>query len=461
MKKLNDHERINLLETAFDSSYDGIHILDSNGDSVFINEACTRIEGTSKDEVMSKNIKDLVKEGVYNESVTLKVLETKQPQTIVQKTVNGKEILVTGTPMYKDGKIAFVIVNSRDVTDLSRFKKELLDKNKQTEKYKTEIEHLRKANLKIPEIASRSPIMKKVLRLSANIAKTDSTVMITGESGTGKSVLSRLIHSLSNRADGPFIKIDCGSIPENLFESELFGYERGAFTGANREGKTGLMELANGGTLFFDEIGDMPLHMQVKILSALQERKIIPVGGQKERDLDVRVISATNVDLRELIEKKKFREDLYYRLNVVPIEMPPLRETPEDITDIIKQTESNINQKYSWHKRLSVEVINLFVRYRWPGNIRELENVVERLLVSVNGDEVNISDVPNYIRTDTGQTDPLNDFKDRGYKEALANYDNTIIKAVIDKTGSIPEAAKKLGIDVTTLRRKLKKYNMK
>ena len=438
--------------TAFESSYDGLHILDSCGNTLYMNEACTRIEGLSREEAMNKNIRQLVSEGIYSESVTLKVLETKKATTIIQTAKNGSQILATGTPIFDDsGSISSVVVNSRDITDLNNLKKELSLKE-------TELERLRLEQGKFKNIIAKSPKMNKVLSLALNVSKVDSTILLTGESGTGKSLLAKFIHDNSLRAKGPFITVDCSSIPENLFESELFGYERGAFTGAEKTGKPGLLEIADGGSVFLDEIGAMPLSMQPKLMRAIQQKEIMPVGGSKVKALNVRFISATNVNLSKLVHEKLFREDLYYRLNVVPIDIPPLRERTEDIVPLIKHLLDKINSRYGFKKQLSPRVHSALIKYTWPGNVRQLENFIERILVSVPDDFIEYSHLPYEILSSASNYSFSFDFDSESYRDIISKYDAFVIKSAISKYGSIPKAAKRLGIDPTTIRRKLDKY---
>ena len=438
---------------AFESSYDGIHILDSDGNTLYINDACTRIEGLSKEEAIGKNIRRLVEDGVYSESVTLKVLETKKPETIIQTAKNGNEILATGVPTFNaDGTIDNVIVNSRDITDLNNLKRELSARE-------NELEKLRLEQRQFGNVIAASTVMKKVLGVALTVAKVDSTVLITGESGVGKGVLAQFIHDNSSRSNGHFIKIDCSSIPETLIESELFGYEKGAFTGAEKTGKIGLLEMANGGTVFLDEIGEMPLSMQPKLMRAIQDREIVPVGGKEVRKLDVRFISATNVDLHKMVEEKEFREDLYYRLNVVPINIPPLRERDADILPLIKQMLERINERYGLNKSFTVEVYNALLAYSWPGNVRQLENFIERIVVSTPNDIIEIGELSGEMFKGADGEKFAVDLETKDYKTLLAEYDQYIINEMIKREGSIPKAAKKMKVDATTLRRKLEKYN--
>jgi transcriptional regulator with PAS, ATPase and Fis domain len=303
-------------------------------------------------------------------------------------------------------------------------------------------------NLKSTGFIAKSQKMKRIEHLANIMSKVDSTVLLSGESGVGKGVISKYIHNQSCRCDGPFIKIDCSAIPENLFESEVFGYEKGAFTGAERSGKIGLLELANGGTVFLDEIGDMPIHMQPKILRAIQDREIIRVGGKDVIPVSVRFIAATNRDLKQMVDAREFREDLYYRLNVVPILIPPLRERKEDIIPLIQDITKKINERYGICKTFNNKEIEMMLNYDWPGNIRELENIIERIMVTEDGDF-------SLLQSMMGMSNCLT--KDCGYKEKLEAYDRMLLHEVIKAEGSVTKAATKLGINATTIRRKLKK----
>ena len=459
MIELSDKDQIEIFKTAFESSYDGIHILDSEGNTLYINQACTRIEGISVEEAMNKNISKLVEDGVYSESVTLKVLKTNAPVTIIQTAKNGNQVLATGTPIYdNDGKIDKIVVNSRDITDLNALKLELSEKEELARKYQSELELLRLEKFEADNIISKSPAMQKIIRLAMTVAKVESTVLITGESGVGKGVLAEFIHVNSHRKNGPFIKIDCSSIPESLFESELFGYEKGAFTGAEKSGKLGLLELGEEGTVFLDEIGEMPLSMQPKLMRAIQDKEIVAVGGKKVKQLDIRIIAATNVDLFQMVRDKLFREDLYYRLNVIPVAIPPLRERKEDIMPLIQLVIERVNKDYGWSKRIASDAMEILIDYAWPGNVRELENLVERMMVSTFGQVIEAKDIPFGAVGNVRNKFEFEDSKNN-YKKILANFDYYLIENAIAETGSIPKAAEKLGINVTTLRRKIERYS--
>lgn len=449
-------------QAIFESSYDGITVTDGQGITLRINPAGERIEGLTSKDVEGKPLQELVEQGIYSESATLKALEKKAPVTILQKVPSGKEIIATGTPIFKDGEIIRVITNSRDITELTDLKRELTQAHQLAEKYQSELEHLRLEQMKTKDIIMRSPEMKKIVALANRVASVDSTVLIQGESGVGKGVLSKLIHNNSKRKNGPFIKIDCGSIPETLLESELFGYEKGAFTGASKEGKIGLIELANGGTLFLDEIGEIPLNLQVKLLRALQDREIFRVGGKNPIPVDIRIIAATNRNLETMVKEKTFREDLYYRLNVVPIFIPPLRERKDDIQPLIMKNLDKFNRKYILQKWIEPEALECFIQYDWPGNIRELENIIERLIVVTNTEIIGLDNLPSIItKYKKTKKEEIFDVGDSlAFRETMEKCEKKLLIAVMEKANSIQEMASILGLDRSNVRKKLKKHGI-
>ncbi|WP_176461686.1 sigma-54 interaction domain-containing protein [Anaeromicrobium sediminis] len=446
--------------TIIESSSDGIHVTDGEGTTLRFNRACERIEDISRKEMIGKNMRDMVKAGIYSKSVTVEVLESKRSVTLLQH-VNGKEVMATGTPVFKDGRINRVVINSRDITELNKLKRELNDAYTMKEKAERELEFLRQRETSERNVVAESISMKRIIKLAESVAKVDSTVLIQGESGVGKGVISSFIHKNSNRRKGPFIKIDCSAIPENLLESELFGYEKGAFTGANNRGKIGLIELANKGTLFLDEIGEMPLGLQAKLLRFIQDREFIRVGGKNPISVDIRVIAATNRSLRKMIDEKNFRQDLYYRLNVIPISIPPLRERKEDIRPLINSALNKLNKKYNFTKRFNVDTLEMLVKYTWPGNVRELENITERLIVTTSFEEIMPEDLPSTIGESVQNKRCFNMDNIKSYKDSMDKFERSLLMEIKKKSNSTIEMAEILKIDPSTVRRKLKKHHIK
>jgi len=444
------------LEAIIDSSYDGIWNTDGQGNVLRVNAAYERITGIKFREVAGKNMRQLVAEGYFDQSVTLLVMEEKKSVTINQVVRGNRRILVTGNPVFNEkGELSRVRTNVPDVTELVSLQDQLAKTKEQTLKYKTELSHLRSQHIKDDDIIFRSQAMARAVELALKIAEVDSTVLITGESGTGKELLAKLIHKQGKGVAKPFIKINCAAIPDQLLESELFGYEGGAFTGARKEGKPGLFELANKGTLFLDEVGDLPLVLQAKLLRVLQEKEVVRVGGTTAVPVDVRIIAATHRDMTEMVKAGKFRQDLFYRLMVVPIHLAPLRERKEDIPPLIKHFVDRINKRYNYGKRLSPGVIDRLVDYDWPGNVRELENVLERMMVTAGGDEL----TPDLLPEAIGRKSFL---PKRGakLKTAVEETEAYILAEAYRETLSWPKAAAILGIDRATVFRKAAKYGL-
>lgn len=440
------------------SSHDGIHITDGTGVTLFFNDACERVEGIKKEDIMGKNMKDMVDKGLYSQSVALKVLETGKPTTVIQK-VNGIDIMASGTPIYSKGKISKVVINSRDITELNNIRESLILAENEKRVFKAELDILRQEKNLEDKFFTSNIKMKQILTLTLKIALVDSTVLIQGESGVGKGVLSKFIHDNSKRKNEAFIKIDCGAIPENLLESELFGYEKGAFTGADKEGKLGLIELANGGTLFLDEIGELPFNLQAKLLQVIQDRQFYRIGGKKRISVDIRIIAATNKNLEEMVKENTFRKDLFYRLNVIPINVPPLRERKEDIVPFVYKLIQKLNSKYNLNKTVSSEALNILQEYSWPGNIRELENIIERVFVTSLDEVIQHYDIPDNLFDDYLNNDFIN-ISNLSLKKLLDNYEKKILLTAKKQCSNTLEMSEKLEIDRSTIRRKLKKHNI-
>lgn len=451
------------LDNIIEAFSDGIYISDGEGFGLRVNKSLQRITGATAEDLIGKYISSAVEQGVISNSVTLKVLEKRETITITQRIKGEKEFLVTGTPIFdEEDKINRVVTTIRDVTELSNLQKKLTESNELTQKYYKELMLLRKRQFAESNLVFKSKEMKRIVEYANKAAMFDSTCLLLGESGVGKDVIARIIYSNSLRKDEAFIKLNCGAIHYNLLESELFGYERGAFTGANKEGKPGMFELAHKGTLFLDEIGELPLDLQVKLLHAIQDMIISRVGSTKTIQVDVRVIAATNRNLEDMIHKGQFREDLYYRLNIIPIEIPPLRERPDDIIPLIELFLRKMNKKYNKNKQLKPEVIECLLKYEWPGNVRELKNIVERLVVISSGELIEIKDLPESLKISK-----LNKLGKKyryncksSLKEVIEEVEKEFLKETLKSYKSLREASKILGVDHSTLSRKIKKYKL-
>lgn len=454
------------LEQVIEASHDGIFITDGKGDVLMVNSAWERICGMSREYVVGKNAqRDLVDKGFYNESAAYKALKEKKEVTIMLRMTggdkSGQKIMATGIPILDErGEVKRVVVNVRDITEIVNLRDQLEESQQLNVKYAAELEQMRIKKLKNSNIIARSPKTRRVLEMATRVAKVDSTVLITGESGVGKEVIANTIHCLSQRSDGPMIKINCGAIPENLLESELFGYEPGAFTGASKQGKPGMFELAERGTLFLDEVGELSLNLQVKLLRVLQHHEVSRVGGLKPIPVDARIIAATNKDLMEMVKMERFRDDLYYRLNVVSIDVPPLRERKEDIPLLSVYFLDKINKKYNFNKYFFSEVIDRFLEYSWPGNIRELENVIERMVVMTDDKEITTQHLPLTIRNNAHSVVNVIFPEQTSLKSAVDELEKQMIKQALKKYGSTRKAARVLGVDQSTIVRKSQKYNI-
>jgi len=441
VKRLNEE-----LNTVIEYSADGLIVTDKDGNIIKANRSSWDIMGVTGSDMIGTHVNWLVEMGYNTESVIMKVLKSKKQVSLAKKLNNGREVLSTGTPIFdENGDIYRVISNLRDLTELNKLSFEL-------NKAKLELELYRMENLS-ENIIYRSIEMKRNVEKAIKVAKFDTTVMLLGESGVGKEVMAKLIYSSSKRNKGPFVKINCATIPYNLFESELFGYEGGTFTGGSKEGRLGLLELANNGTAFLDEIGEMPLDLQVKLLRVLQEREILRVGGRKQIKLDIRIIAATNRDLEEMVKKGRFREDLFWRLNVVAIQIPPLRKRREDISALIYHFMNNFNQKHNTNKTITAEVIARMVEYNWPGNVREIENTIERMLVLSTGSTIDLDSL--WFDSDENK---IEKWATLNYWEVMNETEKRLIMHVYNDCKSTRKAAKILGIHQSTIVGKLKKF---
>jgi len=449
------------LDAIIESSYDGLYITDGEANTLRVNQAYERISGLKREDLIGRNMRDLVQEGVLDRSVTLEVLRLREPVTIMQDIAGDKHVIVTGNPFFdKNGDISLVVTNVRDITELNQLHLELEETRKISSRYQEELEQLQKLEFASHELIAKSDAFRATLKQAVKVSQVDATVLITGESGVGKSLLARLIHKMSQRKDGPFVKISCGAIPENLMESELFGYEKGAFTGARTGGKAGLLEVGNGGTVFLDEIGELPLNLQVKLLDVLEDKEVTRLGGTTPRSMDLRLITATSRDLKQMVREKNFREDLFFRLNVIPLHIPPLRERKEAIIPLIDHFLQESIEATGNRKSISPEVYETLVKYPFYGNVRELMNMVERMAILSDEHVINLKDLPPGVKEisrsslygELSESLPL--------QEAVAKFEEEIIRKAISTHGTISKAAQILRVNQSTVSRKAKKYKI-
>lgn len=388
----------NDLKQILDNSYDEIFVVDTNGITIYVNEGSVRNYGVSPNELIGKPVNYVEERGYCTPVLAPVFLNLKERITLQQSTVLGKVLTVTSTPVFKEnGDLKFVVLNSRDITNLTELYKDLENSRHMVEEYLGKVKDLQKSELNFAGIIAESAEMQACLNLSRRIGAVDANVLLLGESGVGKNVLANYIHKVSDRNNGRMMHINCASIPENLLESELFGYCKGAFSGAEKKGKPGLVELANHGTLFLDEIGELPISLQAKILQLVQEHSFMAVGGTEQIEVDIRIIAATNKDIRKAIEEGTFREDLFYRLSVMEVDIPPLRKRKADIPFLVNYFLNRFNTKYRSYVTVSPEVSLIFESYPWPGNIREMEHLLERLVLVLNNKKITMQDLPKNI----------------------------------------------------------------
>ena len=448
------------LEAVFRFSHDGLFVCDGNGIGVKYNESYSRITGIDGDEIMGLHMNDLLQLGYISESASLMVLQTKKQATTMPRLKSGKKALITANPVFDaNGNVDKVISNVRDITELIQLKSQLEEVKELSERYYSELLHLRRQNVQVEGMIAESPVMKKMVATALKVAVTGATVLITGESGVGKEVLARTIHNHSESKAGPFVKVNCGAIPDTLLESELFGYEKGAFTNASKTGKMGIFEIAVRGTLFLDEIGEIPLALQAKLLGVLQDKKFTRVGGTKEIKLSARIIAATNRDLAEMVTRGEFRKDLFYRLNVVGLKIPPLAERKEDLFPMAHHFLRELNERYKFHNTISPRVINAFLNYDWPGNVREMENLMEQLVVLAPNEQITVEMLPVALQ------DPMAMVsrelpQEKCLEDILASVERRVFQSLLRQGYSSYKIAQELGINQSTAIRKIKKLGL-
>ena len=466
----NTHLTLDQIIPILNVITDAVFIDDADGICQWCNDACEEMYNIEYDEIVGRHVEDLEKSGIFTPSVTRRVLEEKREITIIHENRFGRRLLTTGSPVFVpmtsgewvaagEGRysrtIAFVLTTSRDITQISTVQ----------EQPDTPGSALLKAgNLDIPEdvgssfIVSESEAMHNVMALTKKLASVNTTVLITGESGVGKGLIARRLHEEGVRWKKPFVTVNCGAIPENLIESELFGYVAGAFTGSRADGKQGLFEAAQDGTIFLDEISELPLNLQVKLLQVIQERQITPVGGTRPIPVDVRIISATNRNLEELVKEGRFREDLYYRLNVVPINVPSLRERPADIIPLIQMNIARCNRELGETKSISPDALSILLKYPWPGNIRELQNIIERLVITTSHNVITEDDIFIFIK-EAAEDNQIN-YADTSLAAALERAEKEILSRALENYKSTRAIARVLKVSQPTIVRKLNKYGL-
>ena len=450
----------------------GIFVLDAEGNYLFVNEAYCRLVNKTPDFFAGSSIPRLQREGYLTATVWEQVVETRKPVASVISITDEKlnriyDALTIGIPILNaDGGIRHIIYRQEAMDSLMAE----LQRGAQNRSLFRNTDLEADAGAMEGELISESPQMKQIVNMLSAVAKTDVSVLVTGPSGTGKEVLSKYIHSVSARRNGPLIAINCAAIPENLLESELFGYEKGAFTGALKEGKRGLIEAADGGTLFLDEINSMPAAVQVKLLRVLETKRIMRLGAVKGRDVDFRLVCASNEDLQSLVDQKQFRSDLFYRINVVSVTIPPLKERREDILPLATHFTDVFCKKYGCVKALSPAAIAQLQKYDWPGNVRELRNIIERTIVTSPPTAWEIDAFPLHpaesaappVSEPVKATDPAPPEYSEGLplRTYLEECEKTVLRSLRERGYAPKQIAAILKLDVSNVYRRMQKYGM-
>ena len=458
-------EQYEELKLAIDLCADQITISDEKGIFRYINKSCEYYFGIKEEGIIGKSGIEMEEAGIFNISANAEVMRRNQKVRFVQTTGSDRLLLTAGYPIFDDNNnLRKVITISTDITEQRDLEKELNDTEAKLEWFKNQRRH--RIYDEENHLSAESKNMNKIKNLINHFAYKDILILLLGDTGVGKSYIANYIHNISNRRNEPFITINCGAIPHNLLESELFGYEKGSFTGALNTGKEGLFQVATNGTIFLDEIADMPLDLQVKLLTVLDKKKFRRIGGNEDLDLEARILVATNKDLSKCVDEGTFREDLYYRINIFPINIPNLSERIEDIPELIETFLKIYNEKYETNKKIGTGAYEELLLYKYPGNIRELRNIVERLVIISRDDIVDEKDVKKVLNFDKLKKQKQQKYNSQEdieiipLKEGIENYEKKLLSIVAKKYRTTREQAKVLGIDQSTIVRKRKKYSI-
>ena len=450
------NEQLENYKLIFDSIYNGVMVTDAGGIVTHFNKPYGQFLGLDPAAQIGKHCTDVIE----NTRMHI-VAETGKPEINQSHRIKGQNMVVQRIPIWKDGKVTAVFgqVMFKDIKDVTRLANKLSLLESKVKLYEEELITLRSTRYTFESIIGKSQAIRMLKKEALNAAANQFPVLITGDSGTGKELFAQAVHHASPRKLYPFVRINCSAIPKDLLESELFGYEKGAFTGAKTEGKPGKFEIANKGTVFLDEIGDLPLEMQPKLLRVVEEKEFERVGGTRVIRSDFRVIAATNQNLEDMLSDGRFRKDLFYRLNVIPLHIPPLRERRDDIILLVRHFLQLMAQEATLSEiKMGPEAEKALRRHDWPGNVRELLNVLERTLSSINGNAIQLVDLPFYLHRAQKKSPQLNK---TSIKEVQAIAEKEAIRfALLETNNNKVRAAKMLGIHRTLLYKKMKKYNI-
>ena len=448
-------------ESILDSLPDGIFISDVHGVSLRINRMYEQLTGLTQVQIQGKNVRTLVEEGIFDYVLNPEIISTGKPVTHVQTLQNGKKLMLSGFPVFDDnGQIALVITFARDITLLAQMSDQMTEQRRLIEHISEQLTYIAHEQKKLTDPVYASPSMASVIALAHRFAESDVTVLILGETGVGKDVFARLAHSLSNRRDKILLKMDCGGISETLAESEMFGYVPGAFTGASAKGKAGYFEIADGGTIFLDEVGELPLSIQTRLLRVLQDGEIIRVGSSNPRKVDVRGIAATNRNLAENVKAGTFRRDLFYRLNVATLQVPPLRERPEDVRPLAEHFLHMYTTKYRKSLAFMKTTLDTMADYAWPGNVRELQNLIHTLVITIKTPLISPRDLPLQISGTSGavpESIAAIPTVRRPFRDIVAELERDFLLKAIGEHGSVQRVAELFCLNRSTIFRKIRR----
>lgn len=447
------------VENILDALPDGVFITDTKGTALCINRMYEQLTGLSKESIRGRNVRDLQEEGIFDLVLNPEIVRTGKPATHAQQLGNGKKLVLSGFPVFDEtGRLRLVVTFARDITLLAQLNDQVTEQRQLIDQIHDQLAYMAQKQARTLEPVYASPAIGEVVSLLRRFAATDATILLLGETGVGKDVFARLAHDLSPRRENILLKVDCGGISEALTESEMFGYMPGAFTGASGKGKAGYFEIANGGTIFLDEIGELPLSMQTRLLRVLQDGEIMRVGGTTTRRVDVRVIAATNRDLPEHVENGTFRRDLYYRLNVATVRIPPLRERPEDVRPLLQYFLRQYTAKYRKSMVFMDITLEMLTRYAWPGNVRELQNLVHSLVITLKGPLISPGDLPAQITGSVGEMGVHQEeivLARRPFRAIMAEVECDFLLRAVEIHGSVRRVAELFQIDRSTVFRKL------
>ncbi|WP_321368623.1 sigma 54-interacting transcriptional regulator [uncultured Desulfuromusa sp.] len=459
----NEQEMSLALETLIDSTSDGLCICNHEGEILRINRTSARFYGADTKEMIGRNVTDLVAEGLIDQSAAWEVIKRGEVSNLLQQR-GDRKLLVTGTPIHDNsGNLLWVVVSEKDVTEIDTLRRDLEEQKAIKDEFQMQVLNLQNIAFEGREIIYRTPNMIRAIQQALKVSKVDSSVLILGESGVGKGIIADLIHKNSNRANMPIIKINCGAIPESLIESELFGYEKGAFTGA-QSSKPGYFEIADGGLLFLDEIAELPHSAQVKLLHFLEDGELTRLGGTGAKKVDVRIIAATHRNLEKMIRQRKFRHDLYYRLNVIPIHLPALRERKDCILPMIHHFLNHFCAQTHTQKHLTQAATEALLRYDYPGNVRELMNLCERLVVMSETEIIDLPDIPPHV---TGKNmekkgELTHEWPEQmSLQQIIESVEREVLSLGLKKHFNQARMAEALDVNQSTITRKLKRYGIR